>query len=360
MKKKTYAAAALATGIALALSACGGGDDDSADGDGGADGELQTVRVIHVPTTLFSPLYVADARGYFEDEGIELELSTVQAGQDAIPLTAAGQADVLVAGFGSGLFSAVNDELEIRVVGSMGGGGGEPDNSPTALMVASDLVESGEITEIADLEGRTIALSGGPGGAGAYQFAAVLREADLTLSDVEVLNVGFGDMSGALQNGQADAALPPAPFTTAMEDDGTAVAFALPPAGTIASGVIYNEEFLESDLAQPFFDALVRGSHDMQADPYDPEILQILADATGQDLEVLESNPAYVWDPQLAPASDELMLQQQAYRDAGLFDFDNEVPIEDLVDTTFSDNAPAFEGGDSSGETSSDDAESSS
>ena len=47
----------------------------------------------------------------------------------------------------------------------------------------------------------------------------------------------------------------------------------------------------DSDLAQPFFDALVRGSHDMQADPYDPEILQILADATGQDLEVLESNP---------------------------------------------------------------------
>ncbi|MGC5616584.1 ABC transporter substrate-binding protein [Georgenia sp. Z1491] len=337
MRRQTPIAAAAAAGLALTLGACGGADDD---GDGGDAEGLETVDVIHVPSTLFAPLYVADERGYFEEAGIELSLDTVQAGQDAIPLTAAGQADVLIAGFGSGLFSAVNDELEIRVVGSMGGGGGEPDNSPTALMVATDLVESGEISEISDLEGRTVALSGGLGGAGAYQFAAVLLEADLTLNDIEVLNVGFGDMAGALTNGQADAAMPPAPFTTAMEEDGTAEQFALPPAGTIASGVIYNEEFIDSDLAQPFFDALVRGSLDLQDDPYDPEILQILADATGQDLEVLEANPSYVWEPDLAPATEQLQLQQEAFRAAGLFDFDNDVPLEDLVDTRFAENAP--------------------
>lgn len=334
--------AAMPLAAALVLAACGTDDngDNGNGGDGnGGDGDALEVSVIHVQSTLFAPLYVAEERGYFDDAGIEVSYETVQAGQDAIPLTAAGQSDVLVAGFGSGLFSAIEDDLEIRVVGSMGGGGGEDENSPTALMVSSELVESGEVTDIEDLEGRTIALSGGEGGAGAYQLAAVLGEADLTLNDMEVINLGFGDMAGAIESGSADAALPPAPFTTAMIEDGIADQFALPPAGTIASGVLYGEHFLDEEAAQPFFDALVRASGDLNEDPYDPEILEILAEATGQDIEVLEANPTYVWELDLAPAEDELMAQQEAYRVAGLFDFEGEVPIDDIVDRSFAENA---------------------
>lgn len=338
MKTKLLSRILLILSIPLLVTACSSSTDNQT-GDAQADGELQTVQVIHVPTTLFAPLYVADARGYFEDEGIELEFEAMQAGQDAIPLVAAGQADVLVAGFGSGLFSAINDDLGVKVVGAMGGGGGEPDNSPTALMVSKELITSGEVSSVSDLKGRTIALSGGIGGAGAYQFASILDEYDLTLNDVEAINLGFGDMASAMEGGNADAALPPAPFTTEMEESGVAEAFALPPEGTIASGVIYGEQFIDSDLAQPFYDALVRGAEDMEEDPYDPEILEILADATGQELEVLEANPTYVWFDRLAPAEDQLEAQQTAYREAGLFDFDEDVPLSKIVDTSFSENA---------------------
>lgn len=333
--KKLIPHVALALSVPLMLTACStsGGDSPNGDGEG-----LQTVSVIHVPSTLFAPLYVAEERGYFEDEGLQLELEAMQAGQDAIPLVASGQADVLVAGFGSGLFSAINDGLGVKVVASMGGGGGEPDNSPTALMVSSELIESGEISDVSDLEGRTLALSGGVGGAGAYQLQTILDESGLTLDDIEAVNLGFGDMAGAIEGGSADAALPPAPFTTAMEESGIAEAFDLPPAGTIASGVLYGEQFIDSDLAQPFYDALVRGADDLEADPYDPEILEILATATGQELDVLESNPTYVWFDRLAPAEDQLEAQQAAYRTAGLFDFDNDVPVSDIVDVSFSDN----------------------
>lgn len=338
MTKRTTAALAAAASTILVASACTGDDN--------GDGDLEVVNVIHVPSTLFAPLYVADERGYFAEEGIELSMETVAAGQDAIPLTAAGQAEVLVAGLGSGLFSAVNDDLEVKVVGSMGGGGGEEDNSPSALMVETSLVESGEISEIDDLEGRTVALSGDLGGAGAYQMASILEQGDLTLDDIEVLNVDFGDMAGALDSGGAEAALPPAPFTSAMIEDGTAEQFALPPEGTIASGVLYGEHFLESEEAQPFFDAMVRASGDLQEDPYDPEILQILADATDQDVEVLEESPTYVWYPDLRPAEDELAAQQEAYREAGLFDFPESVSIEDeVVDNSFADEADVEESG---------------
>lgn len=331
----------LLTAATLLLAGCAQNNTQPQSNASGAPGDAggeHVVRVIHVPSTLFAPLYVANARGYFKDVGISLDLQTMKSGQDAIPLVSAGKADVLVAGFGSGLFSAIQGGLGVRVVASMGGGGGEPENSPTALMVSKKLVDDGTIETVADLKGHTVALSGGPGGAGAYQFAAIANTVGLSIKDVKIVNLGFGDMAGAIQSGAAEAALPPAPFTTAMVESGVAVQFALPPKGTIASGVLYGESFLKSPDAQPFYDALVKGADDLAKDPRDPEILKILADATGQDLKVLEANPSYVWFDRLAPATDQLKAQQQVYRDAGLFDFPDEVPISDIVDSSFSEN----------------------
>ena len=73
MRRRTLLSLASATALGGALAACGpavtGEDPDSG---GGASG---TVRVGHVPSTLFAPLYVADAMGCFEDAGITVELT---------------------------------------------------------------------------------------------------------------------------------------------------------------------------------------------------------------------------------------------------------------------------------------------
>lgn len=332
MKRLVPTITALA--VLAALSACGGGD---AENSGAAGGEI---TVAHAPSTLFAPLYIADAKGYFEDEGLEISLQTIQAGQDAVPLAANGQVDVVVAGFSAGLFSAVQTGLDVAVVGSMGISTGDENASPTALEVAAPLVDSGEISEVADLEGRRIGISGGPGTAGGYQLDTILRESGLTLNDIEPVNLSFPDMEGALSTGSVDAALPPAPFTTRIEQSGVGVPLAVPPAGTVATGVIYGGEFAGSDAAQPFFDALVRASADLQGDAAkSEENLQILADATGQDLAVLQEVPFYTWEPDLAPQVDQLDAMQRTFLDAGLFDFDEIVPAEDYVVTDFAESA---------------------
>ncbi|TFB75965.1 hypothetical protein E3O06_04365 [Cryobacterium glaciale] len=58
--------------IGLALSGRAAADAPAASGD------LQTVNVGHVQLAIFSPLYVAEAKGYFEDEGIQLELEAIK------------------------------------------------------------------------------------------------------------------------------------------------------------------------------------------------------------------------------------------------------------------------------------------
>src|SRR5690625_3589542 len=171
--------AGAASALTLTLAACGGGasndqgDDASAADDGG---ELQEVTVGIVQLPIFAPIYVAEAKGYFEDEGIDVNLENVKSGQDAIPLAASGQIDVVAAGFAAGFFSAIDTGLEVTVVGSMGVTGPEDEEPASALVVSKELYDSGEVTEIADLEGRKIGVLGGGGAAGAFFTSLALEE----------------------------------------------------------------------------------------------------------------------------------------------------------------------------------------
>ena len=142
----------------------------------------ETVRVAHVPSTLFGPLYVAIEKGYFQEQAIGPQLEVVTAGQDAMALAAQGQLDVVVGGFAASTFNAIDRGLEIRAVGSMGA---QPQSGfPSALMVRDDLLSSRQVQTLADLRGRKVALAGGAGSTGSYWMATKLREGHLTLRDI--------------------------------------------------------------------------------------------------------------------------------------------------------------------------------
>lgn len=326
MRHRRMPLLALLPALAL-LAACSNGGSGQSGAEGG-DGN--TVRVAHAPSTLFAPLYLADAKGYFKEQGIKVHLLTVKAGQDAVPLAASGKVEVVVAGFSAGLFNGVSKGLKVKIAASMGASTGA-NPSPTALEVAKPLLDSKKITDPGDLRGRKVAIAGGSGGAGGYQLDAILRKSGLTLKDVKVVNVPFPDMRTALADGAADAALPPAPFTTAMEQAGVASTLAVPPKGTIATGVIFGGSFANRPQAEKFLKALRKGAADLQNGAQNsPENLAILAKATGQDLDVLRKTPPYQWDPQLKADTGQLSKQQDAYLHAGLLS-GNPVSISDLV-----------------------------
>ncbi|MGP3691499.1 ABC transporter substrate-binding protein [Streptomyces sp. IBSNAI002] len=288
------------------------------------------VKVAHVPSTLFAPLYVADAKGYFKEEGIEVELSQVKTGQDAVPLAASGKVDAVAAGFSAGLFNGMAKGLDVKVAASMGVSTGATP-SPTTLEVRGALAESGEVTRPEDLRGRKVAVAGGAGAAGGYQLDATLHQAGLSVKDVTVVNVAFPDMKTALASGGADAAMVPAPFSTAMEQDGTARQLAVPPRGTTASGLVFGGAFDGKPAARAFLTALRKAAADLQgAGAGSEEHLDILAKATGQKVDVLRATPAYGWDPALAPDRDQLAAQQRTYHGAGLMEGDP-LPADRLI-----------------------------
>ncbi|WP_276908538.1 ABC transporter substrate-binding protein [Corynebacterium riegelii] len=336
----------IAAGIAasaLALAGCSSGSSESqsptsADSTA-ASSETTDVKVGIVQLPIFAPVYVAEAKGYFADEGLNVTLETFKSGSDAIPLASSGQLDAVAAGFSAGLFSAIESGLGVKVVGSMGVSDGSED-SPTDLVVNKALADSGEVTSPKDLAGKDVGVAGGAGGTGAYLTALALESDGASLADVNLVNLGNPDMPAALANGGIDAGLISAPFSHHSISDGNGVSLWVPPKGVSGTGLIYGEQFLETETAQKFFNALVRASADLQGeDRYSDENIKIIADATDQTPEQVRAVPLYTWEPDLAPKLDQLADMERVWMSSGAISYSTPLDSADYVETKFAANA---------------------
>ncbi|HXF02613.1 MAG TPA: ABC transporter substrate-binding protein, partial [Arthrobacter sp.] len=93
--KKIRAAVALAA--VLALTACGGGSPSGGGGEtapaggGEASGGMTKINVGVIPIVDVAPIYLGKEEGFFEEEGLDLELTLAQGGAAIIPAITSGQ-----------------------------------------------------------------------------------------------------------------------------------------------------------------------------------------------------------------------------------------------------------------------------
>lgn len=145
------------------------------------------------PNANHAGIYMAVANGYFEDADLDVEifvpadpttvLQTVGAGRDTFGVTY--QNDVL---------QARQNDVPVQSIAAM------VQHPLNSIMV----LESSDIESPADLAGKTIAMAGVPSDE-AY-LETVLANYDLTMDDVETVNVGF-DLMPAILSERADAVI---------------------------------------------------------------------------------------------------------------------------------------------------------
>ena len=165
----------------------------------------EKVKAAYVAIMNFAPLYVAIERGFMKEQNIEVEMQKVASGTEAMAFLAQGSLDAGGIGIGASTFNAFNKGFDLRIVGSAAV---QPSkDGPTIIIVRKDLKESGQVKSVADLKGRKVALAGGPGTTGAYFTARALKEAGLTVKDIEIVNLANPDMPLAIEKSSVDAAL---------------------------------------------------------------------------------------------------------------------------------------------------------
>src|ERR1051326_2409828 len=147
-------------------------------------------------TVAEGPLYVATERGYFAKEGISPQFISFDGGQQAIPALSTGQIDIGASAFNAGLVNAINRGIDIRVVAPQSENR-DCDHSSTWILVRKDLADRGAVRTPADLRGLKIAMNG-TAGSTQYLFDLLLRQGNLQPTDLEYVDLGFGDMGAAL------------------------------------------------------------------------------------------------------------------------------------------------------------------
>lgn len=189
----------------LVLAACGGGGSGTADTNG--DGSTN-IQVGTLPLANAAPLYLGMDKGFFQDEGLKIELQVGGGGADIIPALIAGENQ-----FG---FIGVVSAIQARARGvpvtsvAISDQGAAVDSEATDVLVAP---ADSDITTLQDLKGKTIAVNAVGGQAELLIKGALVTES-IDPSSVTLLEVPPSETLAALRQGRVDVAYAPEPFLT--------------------------------------------------------------------------------------------------------------------------------------------------
>jgi NitT/TauT family transport system substrate-binding protein len=208
--------------------------------------------------------FVAHARGYFKDEGLDVEIIPFDSAARMIAPMASGELQVAAGGPSAGLYNAVARGIDIRMVSDKSKN--VVNRSSVHIMVRKELIASGRVKSIADLKGLKYA-NGAPGSSATSVFYTLFKKAGFSMKDVQEVSMSFPQQVTALETGAVDFAAPPDPAGTLALKRGSAKllieSWELIPSHQVAV-TLYGGRFVkeQADQGQRFMRAFLRGVRD--------------------------------------------------------------------------------------------------
>jgi NitT/TauT family transport system substrate-binding protein len=211
-----------------------------------------------------APFFIAEAKGYFREQRLDVELIPFDSAAKMIAPLATGQLDVAAGAPSAGLYNAAARSIDIRIVADKGSAPKGYGYLP--LMVRKSLTDSGKVKSVRDLREMKIA-EVAQATASFCTMNQALKKGGLTYRDVEEIYLGFPDHFAAFSGGSIDASITAEPIATKCIESGVAVRF-MPddqfyPNQQIAC-VLYGGPFIKSkgDAAQKFMVAYIKAARD--------------------------------------------------------------------------------------------------
>ncbi len=184
----------------LPLSACGG------TGDG-----LTTVRINEVTHSVFyAPMYLADSLGYFEEEGIRIQLTNGGGADKVMAAVLSNSADVGFCGPEAAFYVASGGTSDVPIVF------GQLTHRDGSFLLSRD--DERATFDWKDLAGKEI-LAGRHGGVPAMTFEYILKERGVEGYKLN-FDVEFNNMTAAFLEGTADYCTVFEPTASAIQAEG--------------------------------------------------------------------------------------------------------------------------------------------
>ncbi|MDP9693233.1 UNVERIFIED_ORG: NitT/TauT family transport system substrate-binding protein [Arthrobacter globiformis] len=197
----------LIASVALALSACGApsaappgqaGSPGASGGAGGAGGAKVTIGIGGQTLLTYLPTTLAQELGYYQEEGVNVELQDLQGGSKALTAMIGGSTNV-TSGYYEHTIQMQAKNQSVKAFVDMGRSSG------LALLVAPK--NEGKIKSIADLKGKNVGVTS-PGSSTDMFIKFLLAKNGLQQTDAAVSAIGAGSSAvAAMEQGQVDAAV---------------------------------------------------------------------------------------------------------------------------------------------------------
>lgn len=304
-------------------------------------GDPVAMRVGFIPISIYAPVFVAQDKGYFAAQGLDVTLEPFAGGNDLVTLTANGELQAVATGAGPALWNAVALGLPLTVVAP-----GHREGSPVAtpLMISRGACESGAISRVADLRGKRVAVNAR--GATEYWLAQALATDGLTLDDVQLQTLAFPDAVTALAAGALDASMVGEPFATQAERDGVAVRLAadFPVQDVLPTAIIANGDFVDANpaAAQGFVTAYLQACRDLSDGGFaDPANLAIVERYTSVPAAQVAAAVPPLYFPNGEIDANALAALQRFFRDRDQLEYDDDLDPNTFIDRRFVDAAVA-------------------
>jgi NitT/TauT family transport system substrate-binding protein len=300
--------------------------------------DLGPIKIGYIPIVQHAPLMVAQEKGYFAAQGLEVELIFFRSLPEMVPLLATGELDLGLGDHSANLLNAVASEMPIKVVGGVLE---YPEGWEDTYAVRKDLFDSGEVAELSDLSGRKIAIQA-VGGFGEFTLSQLLAQAGISIDDVELVVLGPTDMSLAMANGAVDAATLWGPLAKQSFADGVSapLAYEFETATHITSFVV-GKRLLDSGNQEITIRILTALYTAIQQDlagadyPKDEEISLILQKYTDLPLAMINNNrpDPFIYDGKVDAES--INRIQNYFFDRGYLNYSELLSIDEIVDESF-------------------------
>lgn len=298
--------------------------------------DLQVIQLNEVTRSVFyAPQYVAIANGYFEEEGLELEITTGQGADKVMTAILASQSDIGLCGPEAAIYVYNEGKEDYAQVFA------QLTQKDGSLLVSKEPFEN---FKWEDVKGKTV-IPGRKGGVPYMTFEYVLKqnginpETDVNLDD----SIKFDLMAGAFTGGEAEFVTLFEPTASMTEDAGKG--YVVASVGEAAGEVPYTaycakKSYIEenSEIIEGFTRAIYRGEQFVEQHSAN-EIAEIIQDffpdttvdsltksvQTYKDIDAWKENPILKEE-----AFDKLQL---IMTEAG--ELDKKAPYEMIINNSF-------------------------
>jgi NitT/TauT family transport system substrate-binding protein len=175
-----------------------------------------TIGVLRLSSS--APVFIAQDKGYFRDEGLEIELKFFDAAQPIAVATTSGDVDFGITAFTAGLYNLAGKGT-LKVIGGMSR---DKPGYPLIGYFASNKAYAAGLTTPKDLAGKRIAVTQ-VGSSFHYALGLLADKYGFKLADMKIVPLqSLSNAAAALKGETVDAALLPISTARALVDSGGA------------------------------------------------------------------------------------------------------------------------------------------